>query len=191
MTKEDYKTHNEDNTIPQGGTCLQGYCHLDTTFMDLYHLFGLPETDCCDKVDAQWRILFKDNATVATIYNYKSGKNYLGEEGCDVQDLTGDDWHIGGYDPDAATKVNQLIDKLKRIINNLDDQHEKRQNDEESKDNLKVYQVKAEMTTYLKTHVMAASREEAEEIAEELCGSEFEEIPNTGIWEIYNVEEAF
>ncbi|MEQ8470022.1 MAG: hypothetical protein RIC35_02500 [Marinoscillum sp.] len=54
---------------------------------------------------------------------------------------------------------------------------------------MKTYIAKAEMCTYLKVSIKANSEEEAQQIAEGLCGSEFTEIEGTGSWDIYNVEE--
>lgn len=54
---------------------------------------------------------------------------------------------------------------------------------------MKTYIAKAEMCTYLQVSIKANSQEEAEEIARNLCGSNFTEIKNTGSWEVYNVEE--
>lgn len=55
---------------------------------------------------------------------------------------------------------------------------------------MKNYIAKAEMCTYLQVTIKANSQEEAEQIANEMCGSNFTEIEGTGSWEIYNVEEA-
>ena len=45
------------------------------------------------KSDAEWYIEFEDG-NVATIYNWKDGKNYCGEDGLPVQQI--EEWHIGG-----------------------------------------------------------------------------------------------
>lgn len=45
------------------------------------------------KVDAEWRLLDKDNNLI-TIYNYKDGHNYCGREGLSRGFIT--DWHVGG-----------------------------------------------------------------------------------------------
>lgn len=84
-------------TFKMGGdvnmTSLQGY--VTTTYADLVGCFGEPTCDGDGyKVDAEWIITFADGV-VATIYNYKDGKNYCGEEGLDVEDIR--EWHVGGY----------------------------------------------------------------------------------------------
>jgi hypothetical protein len=76
-----------------GGTSLQGY--VTTTYADLVQTFGEPTRDGDGyKVDAEWIITFADGV-VATIYNYKDGRNYCGEDGLAVEDIT--EWHVGGY----------------------------------------------------------------------------------------------
>jgi hypothetical protein len=86
-----YKTHNTDKSFSIVGTSLMGYCDANTTYAELVACFGEPETDIDgEKVDAEWCIKFEDG-TIATIYNYKNGRNYLGKEGMDVVDMTGDD----------------------------------------------------------------------------------------------------
>jgi len=104
-----YKTHNDKN-IAVGGTHLQG--GINTTFEKLVDAFGEPTSGDGYKVDAEWEIEFEnpnsDTSVIATIYNWKNGKNYLGcEEGMDVEDIT--DWHIGGFNQDAVLFVKQVL----------------------------------------------------------------------------------
>jgi hypothetical protein len=67
--------------------------HIDEKYSTLVATFGEPNAPGDDyKVDAEWNLLTPDG--LATIYNYKDGKNYMGEEGLAVEDIT--DWHIGG-----------------------------------------------------------------------------------------------
>lgn len=103
-----FKTHNDDPTISPDGTSLAGECQPDTTYADLVAIFGEPGTGDEDKVDAEWDIKF-DDGLIATIYNYKTGKNYLGEEGLSTDLLRGDDWHIGGVTKAVADRVNEII----------------------------------------------------------------------------------
>ena len=46
------------------------------------------------KCDATWELEF-GYGEVATIYNWKNGVNYLGEDGQLTENIT--DWHIGGH----------------------------------------------------------------------------------------------
>ena len=88
------------------GTCLQGY--INTSYRDLVECFGEPHCDGDGyKVDAEWMLRFEDG-TVATIYNWKDGKNYCGEDGLAVEDIT--EWHIGGYrGTDAQGRVEECM----------------------------------------------------------------------------------
>jgi hypothetical protein len=85
---------------------LQGY--IETSYNDLVGCFGLHDDDYDDyKSDANWTITFADGV-VATIYNWKNGKNYCGEEGLALEDITL--WHIGGYrGTDAEGRVKEVM----------------------------------------------------------------------------------
>jgi hypothetical protein len=98
-----FKTHN-DKQIDLNGTHLQGY--VITTFAKLIEIFGEPMEGDGYKVDAEWGIEF-DDGSVATIYNYKDGKNYCGDEGLDVKDIS--DWHIGGLDKSVVEKIKSFV----------------------------------------------------------------------------------
>lgn len=61
------------------------------------------------KTDAEWAMKFHDaDNTIATIYNWKNGRNYLGSEGLDVEDVVL--WHVGGFSPDAVTRVCEVLE---------------------------------------------------------------------------------
>jgi len=81
-----------DPEIPVNGTCFQG--ELTATYDQLVEKFGEPG-DSFDsyKTDAEWIIEFEEGS-VATIYNWKNGKNYCGDNGLEVYQIT--EWHIGG-----------------------------------------------------------------------------------------------
>jgi len=87
-------------------TFLQGY--IETTYQRLVEVFGEPFTDydSFDISDAEWAMEF-DDGQIATIYNYKDGKNYLGGRGLKVENIT--DWHIGGRTKDVAKKVFNMV----------------------------------------------------------------------------------
>jgi major membrane immunogen (membrane-anchored lipoprotein) len=100
-----------DKDINVNCTSLQGY--INCTYDDLTATLGYPLEDGFDdyKSDAEWTIEF-DDGTVATVYNYKNGKNYLGDEGTDVCYI--EQWHIGGRDETAVQKVQDLINGVAR-----------------------------------------------------------------------------
>lgn len=94
------------------GTSLQGY--IDITYEELCKKLGKPNMEGDPyKVDAEWGIKFSDG-TVATIYNYKTGRRYLGNEGLDVEDIC--DWHIGGRDKSIVERVCKLLNTKEQSI---------------------------------------------------------------------------
>lgn len=100
-----FKTHNDN--IPFVGGCLQGY--ICAKYNDLKKLFGKPTDGDGYKVDAEWSILFEDG-TSATIYNYKNGKNYNGENGTPKTKIT--EWNIGGNNSKAVENIVDLLGSL-------------------------------------------------------------------------------
>jgi len=87
------------------GTCLQGY--ICASYKSLVTKLGPPSDNYDDyKSDAEWHIEFEDGA-VATIYNWKDGKNYCGDEGLELSEIT--EWHIGGKTPRVEAWVNDYI----------------------------------------------------------------------------------
>ena len=102
-----------DNT---NGTCLQGY--RKTTFSLLNKVFGKPNYygGAGDKVDVEWGL--KIEGIIVTIYNWKNGKCYLGDEGKEIEQI--ENWHIGGRGYDSVMMVEDAIDdyfkKPKRTV---------------------------------------------------------------------------
>lgn len=87
-----------------GGTSLMGYVTM--SYADLVEAFGEPNSIGDGyKVDAEWILEIDD--TIVTIYNYKTGKNYNGEDGNDVKDIT--DWHVGGFTETAVDLVKEAL----------------------------------------------------------------------------------
>ena len=104
-----YTTHNDNSDIEVGGTHLQGY--INCTYDDITEAFGYPTDGDQYKVDAEWQIVFEDG-TRATIYNWKNGKNYLGDQGLNLCDMKS--WHIGGYNDRALERVQDAINAKTR-----------------------------------------------------------------------------
>ena len=91
-----------------GGTFLQGY--IKASYEQLVKTFGEPHDPDGDnyKTDVEWAFEFADG-TIATLYNWKNGKNYLGEaEGLELNDIY--EWHVGGFSEKAVAK---LLEKLR------------------------------------------------------------------------------
>ena len=101
----EYQTHN-DLIIKTAGTHLQGYIKLD--YYDILDRLGEPQERDVYKIDAEWVIEFYDG-TVATLYNWKNGRNYCGEDGLDLHQIG--EWHIGGNKKDVVRKIYELFNK--------------------------------------------------------------------------------
>jgi hypothetical protein len=98
-----YKVNDPDADL--NGTSLVG--SIDISFYDIMEKLGESSEDYDDgKSDAEWTILFADGS-VATIYNYKDGRNYNGAEGLETDEIT--DWHIGGKDKSVVAKVYCIL----------------------------------------------------------------------------------
>ena len=98
-----FVTHNQSN-INISGTHLQGYINVE--YSTLKKLFGKPTAGDSYKTDAEWEIQFEDGS-VATIYNWKNGKNYCGKEGIPKTKIT--KWNIGGNDVSVVQKLESIL----------------------------------------------------------------------------------
>ena len=99
-----FEVKNNDYSV-SNGTCLQGYIRAD--FDELVAAFGEPGNGDEYKTDAEWIIEFNDG-TVATIYNWKDGYNYCGEDGLPVECIT--EWHIGGNGQRSVDLVESVLE---------------------------------------------------------------------------------
>lgn len=83
-------------------SCLQG--HIDTDYATLTAVFGEHNSWGDEyKIQVQWKIIFSDG-TYATIYDWKEGDAYLGQDKGTLP-LYVTDWHIGGSSPLAVERV--------------------------------------------------------------------------------------
>jgi len=105
MTSIKFTTHN-DGSIPTVGT--HGLGSLDCSYSKLVETFGEPLPGDY-KTDAEWEIEFSDGL-VATIYNWKNGKNYCGNRAPAVEEITC--WHVGGRKMQVETRLNLLLNKI-------------------------------------------------------------------------------
>lgn len=97
------------------GTCLEGEITAD--YSVLLSKLGPPgESFDNYKTDAEWIIEFEDGS-VATIYNWKDGKNYLGEGGLDLCDIK--EWHVGGRSKEVVAWVNDLINNSWPVFDDI------------------------------------------------------------------------
>jgi len=86
------------------GSSVVGYINCD--YAKLVKVFGEQSDNDGFKVDAEWCLKFADG-TIATIYNWKDGKNYQGPDGLDIEYIT--HWHVGGFDGLAVQRVKEAI----------------------------------------------------------------------------------
>lgn len=87
------------------GTSLQGEL-INVTYDELVKVFGEPNSKGDEyKIDVEWEGSL--NGKPFTIYNWKTGKNYLGAKGEDVRNIT--NWNIGGNSKDIARAVKQYF----------------------------------------------------------------------------------
>ena len=96
-----------EKTTNVGGTFLRGY--IKASYEQLLKSFGEPHDPNGDnyKTDVEWAFEFADG-TIATLYNWKNGKNYLGEaEGLELNDIY--EWHVGGFSEKAVAKLLQKL----------------------------------------------------------------------------------
>jgi|TARA_E500000178_G_scaffold334409_1_gene370260 hypothetical protein len=107
---------NEDHG--RTGTHLEGY--IECSYEDLVGAFGNPtfEGGIETKIEVEWNLTFiestrtDDNHEIVTVYNWKNGKRYCGEEeGLDPQDIK--EWNIGGKRRYAVDLVHDAIKNYK------------------------------------------------------------------------------
>ena len=105
--------------INSSETNISGTCFADSmlaSYKDIFDKLG-PPCDSFDnyKSDAEWILEFEDG-TVATIYNWKNGKNYLGDDGLEVDQIT--EWNVGGHSKKDLDKLQMVfqVNKIKVLI---------------------------------------------------------------------------
>ena len=105
-----FVTHNQRESLADesNGSSLVGT--VDASYREICSLFGKPMRYEEGKVDVMWVVKFSDD-TVATVYNWKDGKAYLGEKGADVKDIT--EWCIGGFSPSAPILVQLTLELMR------------------------------------------------------------------------------
>ncbi len=110
-------SHNDLGFIDINETHLVGY--ISCTYESLIHLFGKPLEDGFDnyKSDAEWHLQFADGR-IATIYNWKNGKNYCGELGMEPKDITM--WHVGSKTASVVQDIISYSDKRIRSVHSDD-----------------------------------------------------------------------
>ena len=105
-----YYTHN-DKDINIDGSNKQD--DIGVSYTRLVKAFGEPIIDYDVTSDALW-IIKTEDGVVITIYDYKKGKNYLGNMGLPADAISY--WHIGGFNKDKDHK-RIIINILKEVGN--------------------------------------------------------------------------
>lgn len=101
-----FETHNTSRFPIRVGQATFDYVILVADYNTICKYFGQPLDSDGHKIDAQWIIRFA-NGDIATIYNYKNGKAYLGESGPDVS--KNKVWHIDGSSEESISRVKTLL----------------------------------------------------------------------------------
>ena len=84
--------------------------HVNATYAQLKKAFGEQHCDGDGyKTDAEWMLGFEDG-TVAAVYNWKNGVNYMGEQGIAVEHIK--QWNVGGFSKDAVRRVKAELDAV-------------------------------------------------------------------------------
>jgi hypothetical protein len=111
-------TINESCDAPT--TCVLGVITSD--YSRLVAKLGPPKDAFGEhKTDAEWIIRFEEGS-VATIYNWKDGKNYLGDDGLEVSEITEwrvGGWHVGGEGERVVTWVDDFINNSWPICDDI------------------------------------------------------------------------
>lgn len=79
---------------------------IKTSYEKLVQVFGAA-IDGEYKTDKEWQI--HTPVGIATIYNWKNGKNYCGDDGLEVEDIT--DWSIRGNNKNIVAYVHLAVYK--------------------------------------------------------------------------------
>ena len=97
---------NYDKYIKQrAGTSFRGY--LLATYQQLCSVFGEPaDSGEGYKIDVEWIIHTPHG--IATVYNYKNGRAYLGENGIEIAEIC--EWHVGGKNDQSYIWTKQKLE---------------------------------------------------------------------------------
>lgn len=102
-----FVTHNERESLIDETNGSSHVGDIDATYKEICSLFGKPLSYDKGKVDVHWVVKFSDG-TVASIYNWKNGKAYMGEHGLAVKSINR--WSVGGLDQASSTLVQIALD---------------------------------------------------------------------------------
>ena len=99
-----FQNISETYTNEVGGTHYQG--EIDVSYDKLVETFGEPTDGDDYKTQKEWVIKFYDG-TIATIYDWKWGYEYNGEDGTHYTNVP--TWNIGGFSKQALFNVMDAL----------------------------------------------------------------------------------
>lgn len=101
----------QDYDHAMSGTHYQG--QINIRYSDLVRLFGNPLPGDAYKTEAEWLLRFHDydadRYIVVTIYDWKRGPSYCGEE-YGIRAEFNEVWHVGGHSGEAVHVLNDWLD---------------------------------------------------------------------------------
>ncbi len=94
--------------------------YIEAKYSTLVVLFGLPQGGDSEKVDAEWRNVAplmgtSEPFSEVEIYNYCTGRAYLGEEGPPVEEITG--WHVQTY---PNYQLARAVEELQKMVDEFE-----------------------------------------------------------------------
>ncbi len=92
---------------------LQHLADIGARYETLVRLFGEPGPGDAEKTDVWWDLSLPDG-TRAAIHNWKDGKNYLGDEGHPVEEITG--WTLKTEDAEASERVKKYVEDGDELV---------------------------------------------------------------------------
>ncbi len=106
-----------DEMKKRSGTSFKGYVYA--THEQLVNCFGKPTTNGDNyKVDVEW--IVDTQHGVATIYNYKDGKSYIGEAGLETHKIC--EWHVGSKNNESYDWIKTQLFELIGLLHDSDEQ---------------------------------------------------------------------
>ena len=104
-------SHNEVGDIDTSNVKFQGI--IDANYNDIVEAFGEPLEGDLYKIDAQWKLkLLADSGKVsytALLYNFKTGKNYLGKDGLELENIP--NWNVS-----TSNQNINVVSQIKKFI---------------------------------------------------------------------------
>ena len=109
-------SHNKTkNPIDSTNTEFRGLLH--TSYEDLVTVFGEPLDGDGYKTDVQWKLEIFTNSKktyIGRIYNYKNGKNFLGDKGFENENI--DTWLVSSSGINAIPYIEKYLERRMKSL---------------------------------------------------------------------------